>query len=61
MKLIVSNGVKLTVREVGPVIYQLQSGDGRPTPPGVNLIMEDDEARAFIQQLRDQGFKGEAT
>lgn len=51
MKWVRSNGRTLTVREVGPVEYELTlTGNAVPIPI-VDQIMTDDQARAKVREL----------
>lgn len=56
MKHVRSNGLMAEVRDIGPVLYRI---NGPGTPVAVNKVMSDDEARQFLQGLKDKGFKGE--
>lgn len=50
-----SNGKLLTVRAVGPVIYQLAARRDDVPLPIRDEIMDDQEARAFISKLLAMG------
>jgi hypothetical protein len=54
VKLIHSNGVVCLVRDCGPVIMTLRRG---PAPIKQNgwVVLGDDEARALIRRLMDEG------
>lgn len=53
MKLLVSNGRSLTVRDVGPVIFELKA-TSMPLPI-LNSIEDDGDARARLRDLLDSG------
>lgn len=55
MKHVRSNGLKTEVRDIGPVLYRI---NGPGTPVAVNKVMSDDEARQFLQELKDKGMEG---
>jgi hypothetical protein len=60
MKLVCSNGRVLTVRDVGPVLYEIESGSV-PLPLYFEAVMEDEEARELLKDLRGQfGHKSRA-
>lgn len=56
MKLLVCNGLILTVYPIGEPIYRVSQDDGGP-PIKHNgyRIVEDDEARAILEELRASG------
>lgn len=54
MKLINSNGKRLTVREVGEEMFSMTPRDPlRPLPIITNQIMEDGDARALLSDLKE--------
>jgi hypothetical protein len=54
--LVRSNGLELTCRQVGPVLYRLVPRSHRfPLPIVLGQIMEEDEARAMVKSLRATG------
>ncbi len=54
MKYVFSNGLKLEVREIGEVIYQLDLKNKRiPLPIITKEIMTDDEARKVAENIKN--------
>jgi hypothetical protein len=58
VKLIKGNGRTLEVYDLGPVVYRIEAQGHVPVPFYGSEILSDDEARAKLQELRAQGFKG---
>ena len=54
MKLIVSNGRELEVREAGPVIYRLVARNA-PIKLHGHFLLGDDEARDLLRKVREAG------
>lgn len=54
MKLVHCDGRILTVRDAGPVIYELRA-PGVPLKPCGWFLLEDDAARDQLRILRDSG------
>ena len=61
MKLLVGNGSKLEVREVGPVLYEMRAQGALPVPFWDSKIVSDEEARKILESFRAQGFRGKAS
>lgn len=53
MKYIFSNGLKLTVRDIGEIIYQLELKDRQNPLPIINKIVSDDEARIILEDVKN--------
>lgn len=58
MKLVVSNGKVLEVYDLGPMLYRVHAGPNPVKHNGYH-IMEDDRARQLLQNLKNQGYRGE--
>lgn len=54
-KWIFSNGSRLEVRDVGPVMFVMTPKMNYPLPAGVNEVMSDGEARAYLEDLKNTG------
>ena len=48
MKLLIGNGKEVTVRDVGKPLYRMEAFMGNMIPLHGYKIMEDDEARSFL-------------
>ncbi len=58
MKYVHCAGSVLEVRDAGPVRYRMQATEDMPLPIVTHRFMSDDEARALIMELREQGYAG---
>lgn len=55
-KLIKSNGLVLTVYDIGDPVYQLSVVDKQyALPAGIHDIMSDNDARDFLRKVKQQG------
>jgi hypothetical protein len=55
VKLLRSNGLILTARDIGPVLMELRATKPRPLPL-LDEICADDHARLLLRGLLDSGF-----